>query len=597
MKKNIIFIFLILFIVIFNFGADVTINEMKSRHLFSDSLDLLFDNNKYEAKLKLNEALSGEVYIEDIPKFLYYSAKLDLQLGQIDKAKESLNNILLFSAFNEDVETLSKFVDSVEEYSLSNFSTPNFINLFNVEGNKETFERFYTVTDSEVLNSGVYILDSQNKLIFKQSNDNSEKWIKLDKKYDYYSLSSDSKLDRIYLGTSEGLMYFNSYGPGISGVASDMTEVESSEGTPVFLVKGFDFISYGVDSAGRIIGYNPSENSLNIVGFDGSMLQKKTFNYNNMFVSGTVWRNYVYLLEYYSKSLYVYNIITNDVEKIIKLPYANYLDIDILPWGYPVLSSIENGIEIYDLKTEKPEKYDFEDKNMNIFRGNIKIKYGIMLMNDSVNFKVYVNRINSKNNFNSLNINLYGLLFRKDDLDLKVRFNITDLSGNNIEYLTKNIYVQDSGGRVAFGYQREFSRGDIYFYDSADSFFETGISQIDNNSFIIVSGNLKKQPEVSQIIPLLMSGSYLFYLSDTGDVNEILKNIIYTSGGSILITKDKDYIEKYLKASYKVIETINYKLYNPIIEGIKQTKIVLEIGDKKLSDTLYYYTEGVESGR
>ncbi|HOO74199.1 MAG TPA: hypothetical protein PLS66_02820, partial [Tepiditoga sp.] len=305
----------------------------------------------------------------------------------------------------------------------------------------------------------------------------------------------------------------------------------------------------------------------------------------------------VYLLEYYSKSLYVYNIITNDVEKIIKLPYANYLDIDILPWGYPVLSSIENGIEIYDLKTEKPEKYDFEDKNMNIFRGNIKIKYGIMLMNDSVNFKVYVNRINSKNNFNSLNINLYGLLFRKDDLDLKVRFNITDLSGNNIEYLTKNIYVQDSGGRVAFGYQREFSRGDIYFYDSADSFFETGISQIDNNSFIIVSGNLKKQPEVSQIIPLLMSGSYLFYLSDTGDVNEILKNIIYTSGGSILITKDKDYIEKYLKASYKVIETINYKLYNPIIEGIKQTKIVLEIGDKKLSDTLYYYTEGVESGR
>ncbi|HOO73839.1 MAG TPA: hypothetical protein PLS66_00970, partial [Tepiditoga sp.] len=256
---------------------------MKSRHLFSDSLDLLFDNNKYEAKLKLNEALSGEVYIEDIPKFLYYSAKLDLQLGQIDKAKESLNNILLFSAFNEDVETLSKFVDSVEEYSLSNFSTPNFINLFNVEGNKETFERFYTVTDSEVLNSGVYILDSQNKLIFKQSNDNSEKWIKLDKKYDYYSLSSDSKLDRIYLGTSEGLMYFNSYGPGISGVASDMTEVESSEGTPVFLVKGFDFISYGVDSAGRIIGYNPSENSLNIVGFDGSMLQKKTFNYNNMF--------------------------------------------------------------------------------------------------------------------------------------------------------------------------------------------------------------------------------------------------------------------------------------------------------------------------
>jgi len=597
MKKNIIFIFLILFIVIFNFGADVTINEMKSRHLFSDSLDLLFDNNKYEAKLKLNKALSGEVYIEDIPKFLYYSAKLDLQLGQIDKAKESLNNILLFSAFNEDVETLSKFVDSVEEYSLSNFSTPNFINLFNVEGNKETFERFYTVTDSEVLNSEVYILDSQNKLIFKQSNDNSEKWIKLDKKYDYYSLSSDSKLDRIYLGTSDGLMYFNSYGPGISGVASDMTEVESSEGTPTFLIKGFDFISYGVDSAGRIIVYNPLENSLNIVGFDGSMLQKKTFSYNNMFVSGTVWRNYVYLLEYYSKSLYVYNIITNNVEKIIKLPYANYLDIDILPWGYPVLSSIENGIEIYDLKTEKPEKYDFEDENMNSFRGNIKIKYGIMLMNDSVNFKVYVNRINSKNNFNSLNINLYGLLFRKDDLDLKVRFNITDLSGNNVEYLTKNIYVQDSGGRVAFGYQREFSRGDIYFYDSADSFFETGISQIDNNSFIIVSGNLKKQPEVSQIIPLLMSGSYLFYLSDTGDVNEILKNIIYTSGGSILITKDKDYIEKYLKASYKVVETINYKLYNPIIEGIKQTKIVLEIGDKKLSDTLYYYTEGVESGR
>src|SRR6056297_1896157 len=107
--KKFFLLFLSFFIILIGFSAQLSEGEQKSRELFSESLELLFSEQKYEARLKLNEAMSGEVYIEDIPKFWYYAAKLDTQLGRLDKAYEDLQNIFLFSGTNQEAETLENF--------------------------------------------------------------------------------------------------------------------------------------------------------------------------------------------------------------------------------------------------------------------------------------------------------------------------------------------------------------------------------------------------------------------------------------------------------------------------------------------------------
>jgi hypothetical protein len=59
--------------------------------------------------------------------------------------------------------------------------------------------------------------------------------------------------------------------------------------------------------------------------------------------------------------------------------------------------------------------------------------------------------------------------------------------------------------------------------------------------------------------------------------------------------KYHDYLKDYLNNSYKPMDYLKYSVYPPLIEGIKQTKVSLNLSDKILSDTLYYYTEGVGS--
>ncbi|HPA93384.1 MAG TPA: hypothetical protein PLI39_05640, partial [Petrotogaceae bacterium] len=70
MKKQIITILLLL-ISALCFCIDLNERELKSRKLFSDSLQLLYSEKKYEARVALNDALAGQMYIEDIPKFWY----------------------------------------------------------------------------------------------------------------------------------------------------------------------------------------------------------------------------------------------------------------------------------------------------------------------------------------------------------------------------------------------------------------------------------------------------------------------------------------------------------------------------------------------
>jgi len=45
------------------------------------------------------------------------------------------------------------------------------------------------------------------------------------------------------------------------------------------------------------------------------------------------------------------------------------------------------------------------------------------------------------------------------------------------------------------------------------------------------------------------------------------------------------------------VDYVEYKLVAPIVEGIKQTKLSVILPGGVLSDSLYYYSEGVGVGK
>ncbi len=598
--KKMFFVFSIIILFSLNlFSIDFSPSELETRLLFSESLELLFNEQKYEARIKLTEAISGEVYIDDLPKLWYYAAKLDLQLGLIDRAKADIDNILLFSIENEEVRTMLNFIESFEKFSLNNYSLPTYYNnLESIYGSKDTMDRFFTITDIEIINSTIYILDSHNKRIFKQENQ-QKIWIKLPDNVDFYSIHADKNLNRMYLGSSEGIYYFDCHSSNVFIVDEFYNELLSAsvndENNIKKLVSGFPYVIFDVDKSGRIFGYNPFENSLSIIGFNGKILEKYILPETYVIFDGTKWHDDIYVLEYSTNSLIKFNSFNFSIEKIIPLKEDfQFLYIDVVPWGNLILNdSLGN---TYTAKIENDEiSYEILEYNEK-FKGFVKIKNGIITFVNNKNYLVDIYRIESSGTFDSYNINFYGLNLDKDNFEVHSKFSVTDLVGQKMEFITKNLFVEDSGGRVSFNYYRKYVSPKIYYYENINDFFDAGIAQAQTDSFIILKGSIDKILSAEQIIPLLLSSSSVYYLWDENDLDNQLKEIIYTTGGQIINKKHEEYLKEYLNKTYKPIEFVSYKLYPPILPGIKNSKITINLKNKSLSDSLYYYIEGAGYG-
>ncbi|PNR96189.1 hypothetical protein C8D75_1440 [Petrotoga olearia] len=598
MKKALFPLFIYLLLMnLWIFSQQLSESELKSRELFSESLRLLFEGNKYEARVQLNQAMSGEIYITDIPKLWYYAAKLDLQLGMIDKAIQDLENSLLFSTVNEEANTLLNFINSIQNFSLSKYATPVFLEISQTAGVKNSFERFYHPVDFGIINSNLYVLDSQNHLIFKTSN-YEEEWIRLDEDKNYYSINADENLNRVYLGTDQGIYYFESYSPIVRKEIKIESTVESTvltsetENHIEVLTEDFPFIIYDIDNAGRLIGYDPYNNEIKIIGYNGEILQRKKFDHSILFLDGALWHNNLYLVDYASSSVFNFDVLKNEVVNIIKLPNKTYISLDALPWNKILISSVEDGIEILEEDGElKPFNDGLNDKNISQLRGKIKIENGVLILSDLESNKVYLERIDSNTESNLYILNLYGLNYSKNDRTVTLKININDISGEKMDFLTKNIYVMDSGGRVPFNYYRTYSISDTYEYE-INQLFQVHMPQINTDSKILTHGEINIELTPEKTIPFILSSSSLFHLTTGEEVDTNLENLAFMSGGGIIDQNQEEYLKDYLNISYKPIDYVEYNLFPPIISGINPASVSLLLEDKILVDTLFYYTEG-----
>uniref|UniRef100_A0A7C5RII4 Tetratricopeptide repeat protein n=1 Tax=Fervidobacterium thailandense TaxID=1008305 RepID=A0A7C5RII4_9BACT len=165
-SSNILRTTLIIFVafVLSVYGA--VIDEQKAREYFSGALKEFYDGNieaAYESAIK---ALSGRVYVQELPHFWYLRGRLAIINGEVDKALQEFRNFTTLVK-NDDIDNLVQKVESFRKLNLSRSQSFEFGYVTTLRGKQAGVDYFHSIVSVAVYGDELYALDSRNKRLVK----------------------------------------------------------------------------------------------------------------------------------------------------------------------------------------------------------------------------------------------------------------------------------------------------------------------------------------------------------------------------------------------------------------------------------------------
>lgn len=578
MMKKILFIFLLMSSIIFS--QNLTESEKMARKIFSESLNDYYSGKKYEARLKLEEAMSNQIYLKDVPYFWYYAAKLDLLLGNIEKAKEDLNNILFFSPSNQEAISLLKFINSLGNIGKDIIPKIKIKEIGKINNVINSNEKYYVANNFVVINSYVYLLDIQNDLIYYTNLDNSyENWIKLDnfidKKFIPLSMYYDNRTDYFYISGNLGLYLIKDFSKQKSFQFEKINATEN-------------LLLIGIDKVGRFWTYNSKKNSLQVLDYNGKFLSNIILNENYMITAASLFENNINLLDVKNKQLLTFSTLNNKIIKSTKFTNKHLpLDIVTLPYNIILISFMNDGTYIFQ-----------NNKFSKLFDFPYLLNYnnGVLMKFNYLNYKLILDNIDFESDIMPYFVFLYGIKFDVPKMTITAKIS-TIFPGNNlIDFVDKKIYITDSEGRYAFNYNKILEKANIYYFDNMEHLFLDMLPLLKNDSIVILNdennSNFDKYITIKNIIPFIFTNTALYIVTDYPINNNVL-NLVHLTGGRIIPRNDLNIFNSYIKANKKIIQQVSYKIFPPIAPGIRPVSVYLQMRNKTISDTMYYYSEGV----
>ncbi|AEX85100.1 hypothetical protein XO10_03360 [Marinitoga sp. 1135] len=578
-NKFIVLVFLIV-LTIFAYSQNLTESEKMARKLFSESLQAFFSGNRYEARLKLSEAMTNEIYLNDVPYFWYYAAKLDLLLGQIDKAQEDLNNILFFAPSNSETISLNKFISSLKTFGVAEHPELKVKELFKVKNIINSNEKFYIINDFEIINEYIYLLDVQNKLIYyTNANNTVEGWIKLNEiisdDFEAINIYYDDRTDYFYISGNTGLYLMKNFSKSNKYVFTKISSLKN-------------LLLFGIDKVGRFWVFSNEKNSVLELDYTGKVIEEFKMSHDEFITSGSLFDGEIKLLDIKNKKLLYFSIFEKKIVKqyILKnkhLPYS----IASLPFNITLISFMND------------KTYLFEDgklKEFYKFPYLLKYKNGVITKFDYTKFQASLDMVDFESETLPFYIFIYSIAFNTEKMKIDLKINTVYPGNNFIEFISKKIYITDSEGRYAFNYNKSLEKPNFYYFDNTEHLFLEMLPKIKNDSVVILNdeenSDINKYVNITSIIPFIFTNTSL-YIVKNQYITEQTQNLVKLTGGAIIPKEDFGLFEKYIKDSKKIIQKINYKIFPPIAPGIRPVRIFLHIGNKVITDTMYYYSEGV----
>lgn len=140
--------------------------EEEARILFARALEAWYGGDVLTARETMSQALSGLIYITDIPEFWFFTSKLDIDTGAVEKALEDLKTILVIAPTKDEAISLVKEIETFTAPLIA--STPSlFQEVLKIDGFKKGVEYFYSPVSMTALGRSVYIADKVNNRLIE----------------------------------------------------------------------------------------------------------------------------------------------------------------------------------------------------------------------------------------------------------------------------------------------------------------------------------------------------------------------------------------------------------------------------------------------
>ncbi|HEY8542531.1 MAG TPA: hypothetical protein VIL29_09105, partial [Pseudothermotoga sp.] len=220
--------FCLLLVSIISITSFSIINEEQARDLFSQALSLWYDGDVSKARSLMDEALSGLIYVSDIPEFWFFTSKIDIDMRAVERAQEDLKTILVISPGKSEVISLLKEIETLQKPL--EFSTPTvFDESIVFSGFQKGTEYFYTPNAATFWGNSLIIADKANKRLILTFEGN------------YKILKTNTSPNSLAISHS-GLLYISGDGKLIEYDLKNESEKIIHEGFINPILAGFDRI-------------------------------------------------------------------------------------------------------------------------------------------------------------------------------------------------------------------------------------------------------------------------------------------------------------------------------------------------------------------
>ncbi|MCD6462950.1 MAG: hypothetical protein J7L52_04570 [Thermotogae bacterium] len=538
-----------------------------ARYWFARSLISWAEGDYKAARRYLTTAMSGEVYLEDIPEYWYFMAKLDLEEGNVEKAHDELDKVSLF-VYKPEVAFLIEFIDSVLKGMQKRIKVLDVRKVTTYSGVMGSIEYFYSPVAVDAMGNTLLILDGANDRLVKIE-DAYMNIMNLGKMgiTKCRDMMVDHMTGWIYISTGEGKIY--------------RVRGEKSEE----FAKGFIYPKFvGVDRIGNVYILDVGRARIVKYDFKGEYRWDYTFRRGFSFIpSASLLKDRIYFLDLRNRKVGILKV--GEGIQPESVPFPENSNIVRLSVG---VSGILFGID--------------DEGNTVYWSGNrwVKIHLGkadglrvlstfIFLWSMDSN-EVAVGEIHLNEPTLLVNINAISV---KPGIKVKVIYRITDRFGNLMPFSPRFTEIKDSGGRVGFDVELVFLKPQIHRFKNAEEFKSNFVLFNRVNPDVVILEETNSSLELKCLFPLLLKNIVLY----TTASDELSRYIAWSSGGSHIQPDELPIVMEYLKeASYPVWKA-GYEIPPPLTPGIKMVTVSLNFGGFEYTDTVYYLKEMFESER
>ena len=527
---------LLLILTVCAFSGIVT--EEQARDFFSDALQSWYEGDVSHAREMMERALSGLVYVGDIPEFWYLTAKIEIETGLVEKAREDLKTILVVSPGRSEVVSLLKEIDWLTNET--RIPTPTFSNtVFKYNGFVNGIEWFYSPVDVKFHEDSLYIADKANKRIVRIK-DGQYSSMKLSFEPDSIAFSNDGNL--VALGEGK-LVHLYEDGEDIL-----------SEGFSSGILAGFDRNGYlwGAD-IDRIFFYDG--NNVNIIPMKNFMIITDI----ELSPSG------IWVLNAAKDELIL--IDKDTFEEKERLPAYGSWCFETTLDGKPVV--ISEGYVCLVTKSGLSRLFKTPDGTM-----NVEYSYPFFAF---LNWKDHCVDVHIAKGTEPLIVKVDRIEMKQDSVELTVRFE--DVFGNILQFVHNFVSVREGGGPVFISLEPSYRRLSK-ISTTQEYFLAQQLSSIPRGrGYAVVFESIDDRAwKRSTLVTLREKGIRIFTKESP------FSEVAFLSGGSTNINDNKEFLE----LTWKIM----FKRKRPAPSDIVPVAVELKMPEGVYSDTIYY-TKGL----